>query len=275
MRSRRQWLPIAVTGFITLSILASAQNQDALPNYSLLDAMVWGADLRIDTTTYAPDVKAQIEQLWQRSEAYQSKRVKPTGSSELRMVYDAQVRYERRLVAASTSPGADPLALAYVTELRPCYEWEGFSDCPEREAMFAAKYQTSHPTGPFSQYLPLLEAHRWLCAAEAYESEKAPAEAARARRAYEQALSIARQSSSLLVRTAAGELGPRARCSVERHPAEHRRAEHGDGAGLQALAADGARGDHEAPRLKLERYTDGFRIGWRTTQGAATMTAPW
>jgi len=132
------------------------------------------------------------------------------------MVYDAQVRYERRLVAASTSPDAHALALAYVTELQPCYEWEGFSDCPEREAMFAAKYLVSHPGGPFSQYLPLLEAHRWLCAAEAYESEKAPAEVSRSRQAYERALSVARQSSSLLVRTAAGELGARARCSVER-----------------------------------------------------------
>ncbi len=132
------------------------------------------------------------------------------------MGYDAQVRYEGRLVAASTSPGADALALEYVTEMQPCYEWEGGSDCPEREATFAARYLRSHPGGPFSQYLPLLEAHRWLCAAEAYESEKAPAEATRTRQAYDRALSTARQSSSLLVRTAAGELGARARCRAER-----------------------------------------------------------
>ncbi len=216
MRAGRQWWLIAVTGFLATPVLASAERQSALPHYLLLDVMVWGADLRMDATTYAPDVRAQIEQLRQRSEAYRSKRVKPTGSSELGMVYDAHVRYERRLVAASTSPGADALALAYVTELQPCYEWEGFSDCPEREATFAAKYLTSHPGGPFSQYLPLLEAHRWLCAAEAYESEKAPAEAIRTRHAYELALFTARQSSSVLVRTAAGELGARARCRVER-----------------------------------------------------------
>jgi len=216
MRARQQWWSIAVAGFLATSALASAESQNALPTYSLLDVMVWGADLRMDATTYAPDVKAQIEELRQRSEAYRSKRVKPPGSSELGMVYNAQVRYERRLVAASTSPGANALALAYVTELQPCYEWEGFSDCPEREATFAAKYLTSHPAGPFSQYLPLLEAHRWLCAAEAYESEKAPTEATRTRQAYEQALSTARRSSSLLIRTAAGELGARARCLVER-----------------------------------------------------------
>ena len=68
------------------------------------------------------------------------------------------------------------------------------------------------PNGPFSQYLPLLEAHRWLCAAEGYDSEKSPVEAARTRQSYLQALSVARRSTSLLVRTAAVELGTRARC---------------------------------------------------------------
>jgi hypothetical protein len=216
MRTRRQWWWIAVTGFLALSALASAEGMNETGNYSLIDVLVWGTDLNMDVNSYAPAVKTQIEQFRQRSDAYRSKRVQPTGSSELAMVYDAQVRYERRLVAASTSAGADPLAVAYVTELHPCYEWEGFHDCPEREATFAAKYQASHSTGPFSQYLPLLEAHRWLCAAEAYESEKMPAEAARTRHAYEQALATARQSRSVLVRTAAAELGTRARCSVER-----------------------------------------------------------
>jgi hypothetical protein len=106
--------------------------------------------------------------------------------------------------------------MAYVTDLRPCYEWEGGSDCPEREAVFAAGYQAAHPSGPFSQYLPLLEAHRWLCAAEGYESEKAPAEAERTRRAYEQALSVASHSASELIRTAAVEQKTRARCLADR-----------------------------------------------------------
>ena len=128
------------------------------------------------------------------------------------MVFEAQIRYERRLVAMSTSPDVNALAMAYVTDLRPCYEWEGGSDCPEREAMFAARYQAAHPDGPFSQYLPLLEAHRWLCAAEGYVFENRPAEASRSRGSYENALAVASQSASLLVRTAATELGTRARC---------------------------------------------------------------
>jgi hypothetical protein len=207
---------MALTGVLWLSTLASAVSSNALASYSLVDALVWDADVKFDVTVYPRDVRAQIDQLRQRSQAYRSKRVEPSGSSELAMVYNVQVRYERRLVAASPPPGADTLAEAYVTELQPCYEWEGFSDCPEREAVFAGEYLAGHPTGPFSQYLPLLEAHRWLCAAEAYESAKAPAEAARTRLAYDRALSSARKSLSLLVRTAAGELGARARCFAER-----------------------------------------------------------
>ena len=216
MRPQRSWSWIAVTGFVALSAFVSVEGLPATAGYSLLDILVWGADMKVDVSGYPPVVRAQIEQLRQRSETYRSKRGKLTGPSELTMVYETQVRYERRLIAVSTSPGADPLAVAYVNDLRPCYEWEGFHDCPEREAAFAAKYQASHPTGPFSQYLPLLEANRWLCAAEAYEFEKAPAEAERTRRAYEQALSVASQSASLLIRTAALEQKTRARCLADR-----------------------------------------------------------
>ena len=216
MRPQRSCSWTAVTGLVALSAFVSVESLPATAGYTLLDVLVWGADMKIDVSGYPPDVRAQMQQLRQRSETYRSKRSKPTGSSELTMVYEAQVRYERRLIAVSTSPGADPLAVAYVNGLRPCYEWEGSHDCPEREAAFAAKYQASHPTGPFSQYLPLLEAHRWLCAAEAYESEKAPAEAERTRRAYEQALSVASQSASLLIRTAALEQKTRARCHTDR-----------------------------------------------------------
>ena len=53
------------------------------------------------------------------------------------MVHEAQVRYERRLAATSSDQNAPALAAAYVDSLRPCYEWEGFHDCPEREASFA------------------------------------------------------------------------------------------------------------------------------------------
>ena len=195
-----------------LSAVGSAQGSAGAARYSLVDALVFGDYLSIDITPYAADVRLQIQQYQSRFATYQSKRVKPIGSSELIMGYNALVRYEGRLVAVSVAAGVDALAVAYVTDLAPCYEWEGFHDCPEREAMFAATYQAAHLNGPFSQYLPLLEAHRWSCAAEGYDSEKSPVEAARTRQSYAQALAVARGSTSLLIRTAAVELGTRARC---------------------------------------------------------------
>jgi hypothetical protein len=128
------------------------------------------------------------------------------------MVHEARVRYERRLVSVTDSPKAADLARAYVDALRPCYEWEGFHDCPEREAVFATEYRRTHAGGPFDEYLPLLAAHRWLCAAEGYDYEKRPEGAARSRQEYEKAIATARQSTDLLIRTAADTLAARRRC---------------------------------------------------------------
>jgi hypothetical protein len=196
-----------------VGVLASAQAQVLHPKYTLLDMLVYGAFLEIDETSYSPEIRAQIDQYQSRYDSYRSKRSTPTGG-EARMVHAAKVRYERRLVAISTSANADALAFAYVTDLAPCYEWEGSSDCPKVEAEFAAAYQKSHPTGPFSSYLPLLEAHRWICTAEGFERESKLAEAMESRRSYGRALAAARQSTSLLVRTATVELSERSQCNA-------------------------------------------------------------
>lgn len=207
---------LVVLGLSCSAFGSSAQRSSARPSYSVVDVLVWGADLMIDTSPYDPDVKAEIERHHRRWDAYQSPRRRPANSAELDMVYFAQVRYERRLAAASDDPRGPMLAETYVNKLQPCYEWEGFHDCPEREAVFATGYQTANPNGPFNHYLPLLAAHRWLCTAEGYEYEKRPEDAARSRQAYERAISTARQSTALLVRRAADELTTRRRCFSER-----------------------------------------------------------
>ena len=179
---------------------------------ALVDLLVWGADIPIDLNAYSPDVSAELQRHLQRYQAYRSKRPRPVKSGLDAMVYAAWVGYEGKLAAVSDDPKAPALAAAYVDRLRPCYEWEGFHDCPEREATFAADYQTANPGGPFSDYLPLLAAHRWLCAAEAYEYEKQPEGAARSRRAYEKTISAARQSNVLPIRLAAERLAERNSC---------------------------------------------------------------
>jgi hypothetical protein len=181
------------------------------PSDALLDVLVWGTHVAIDPEAYDPALKNELQQYLRRAMAYRPRGPVPT-DGELRMVYDARITHERRLAAVSDDPMAPELAAAYVKALSFCYEWEGFHDCPEREAQFADDYQAAHPNGPFSTYLPLLAAHRWLCTAEAYEYEHRPSDAARSRRAYQARLELARRVQDLLFRTAAERLATRGRC---------------------------------------------------------------
>jgi hypothetical protein len=94
----------------------------ATGKYSVIDLLVWGADLPIDESGYPPEVKDAIAQHRRRWSTYRSRRLRPAQSSELEMVYLAQVRYERRLVAVAKDGRAAPLARDYVGRLQPCYE---------------------------------------------------------------------------------------------------------------------------------------------------------
>jgi hypothetical protein len=180
--------------------------------YLLVDILVYGEFLPLDVTPYSEEVRVQIELHRKRYEAYKPRRAAPRGG-EMGMLLDASVDYERRLASMSTSPEAAVLAESYVNQLRPCYEWEGSSECPKREAEFAATYRKENPAGAFSQYLPLLEAHRWLCTAEGYLRENKPEEAEESRARYQRALLTANGSTSVLVRTAALELSARNSCN--------------------------------------------------------------
>lgn len=181
------------------------------PDDALLDMLVWGTYMSIEPQAYTGEVKAEVEAYLRRANDFRSARPMPS-SGELKIVHEAQVHYERRLVAVADDPDAPRLAAAYVDALRPCYEWEGSHDCPEREALFADEYHAAHPEGSFRAYLPLLSAHRWLCAAEAYAYENLSADAARSRQRSRERLAVARRSERLLVRTAAARLAVRGRC---------------------------------------------------------------
>ena len=181
----------------------------------LIDLLVFGDHSAPVADDYPPDVAAEIRKVMQRSESYRSTRPKASGSALDEIVHGELVRYERRLFVMTDAPDAARLSVAYVDALRPCYEWEGYSDCPRREAEFAGQYRRSNPSSPFRDYLPLLEAHRWLCAAAGFDYEKDATGAAASRRSSAEALSVARASDNLLVRTAARELAARPRCYSE------------------------------------------------------------
>ena len=205
----------ALALFVALSVLA-VQAQQPSP-YRLLDVLVFGAFLQADVSAYSPEVSAQLQQVMKRSESYRP-RPRPAPDPkfrEMNMVYGAREDYERRLVAAASRPGVERLAQQYVDDFKPCYEWEGFHDCPENEARFAELHLAKNPDSPLSEFLPLLIANRWLCAAEGYEHEERPQDAARARLAAAAPLATALRSLSLLIRTAAQEQQARGRCHAE------------------------------------------------------------
>ena len=201
---------VCCIGCFALSTVLLAQSLSN-PDDSILNVLVWGIHMRIEPAAYSGALRRDVEAYLQRASSYRPTREVPS-AEDLRMVYDAWVNYERRLAAVSDDPRASELAREYVDGLRPCYEWEGNSSCPEHEALFADEYQTAHPVGPFSAYLPLLSAHRWLCAAEGFEYEQRPDDVARSRRLYQERLAVALRSQVLLVRTASERLSIRGRC---------------------------------------------------------------
>ncbi|MBI4892123.1 MAG: hypothetical protein HY821_15965 [Acidobacteria bacterium] len=192
---------------IAAFVFAGAQPSDVL-----LDALVWGADVvKINPANYPAPIRKELTAYLQRFSALQPAPAQPM-SREFRMVAEARYRYGRRLAAVSASPQAPALASAYVEALQPCYEWEGLPDCPQREALFALNYRQSHPNSPFHDYLLLLEAHRWLCAAEAFSSAGQAGAAQTARQSSQAAAAAAQESKSHLLRTAAARLNERSAC---------------------------------------------------------------
>jgi hypothetical protein len=212
MRHKRDNPTLLVVGLFALFAAAPSGQTLPHPNDAVLNVLVWGTHMPIDSSVYSGALKTQVEDYLRRASSYRSTRPVPRRGGEAGMVYEAQISYERRLAAISKDLAAPMLAAGYVDRLKPCYEWEGSHDCPEREALFADEFQSSHPDGPFSAYLPLLAAHRWLCAAEAFDYEHRPGDSTRSRRLYRERLAVVLRSRNLLIRTAAERLSVRGHC---------------------------------------------------------------
>jgi hypothetical protein len=203
---------VAIVGW-TSGAVRAAQSPDS----SLLDLFVFGPHAAyIELTDYPIAVRRVLQNYLKRAESdkspFRSAAFNGLTGGTREMVEGAWIRYERKLSAWSSDRGARRLAVQYVEELRPCYEWEGYPDCPEHEAQFAADYLASHPGGPFSEFLPLLAAHRWLCAAEGYVYLRNANDERRAREEHAAMLARARRSSDPLVRIAAEALASRNTC---------------------------------------------------------------
>jgi len=191
------------------------------PTDVLIDLLVFGMYAvpgeSIDASAFPPDVRGHLKAQLARLRRFNSRLPKPRKPSpEIRMMHSAHVAYERRLAVVSADPRAPALAASYVQALRPCYEWEGFHHCPRDEARFAEEYLAKSPDSPFSAYLQLLAAQRWLCAAEGYEYGRQPEQAQAAKQRSQERLDVARRSPDALIRTAADALAERGRCRVPR-----------------------------------------------------------
>ena len=165
---------------------------------ALLDALVFEPSLAFDSRAYPADLRTELDGYLLRAR----RNLRPDrapDTSEVRLVQVARTRYTARLIGVG-GDDAKVLAAEYADALEPCYEWEGLHDCPEREALFADQYQAAHASGPFRSYLPLLSAHRWLCAAEAFDFEKKPDQASRSRQHYRDRLAVALKSDSAMIR---------------------------------------------------------------------------
>ena len=200
---------------VALVACAAGQGQSATqPADALLNVLVFGAHAAaIDASQYTADLRRPIEAYLQRTERFITRLPHDAPpNTDLELVQQAWMRYEKKLAALSDDDRAANLAVEFVQQLKPCYETEGFHDCPEREARFASAYLESHPDGPFSAYLPLLAAHRWLCAAEGYRNENNAEGQSEARHEYDLMRPRARTSPDPMIRAAADRLASRGTC---------------------------------------------------------------
>jgi len=208
-------------GILILLTMSPGLHRQPDPAEAVLKRLVFGCHIAapVSAAERDADVTTRLRAVDERCNAFQARMPPPPTRTDVELAAHARWMYAQRLFAIAAGDVASEAA-QYATALKPCYEWEGFHDCPEAEAVFAERYLAAHPSSPFASYLPLLAAHRWLCAAEGYEYElgstvpasKTGAGLVRARQAYVKDLAAARASRDPLIRFAADTLDERGAC---------------------------------------------------------------
>ena len=165
--------------------------QQAQRPKSVRDALLFGGFGYSNYEAIADAAAAARWQEIQRRASFAMSRLRPPPehAGAIKLVWEKRLHYERLFNAVSVRGGLrdDELwvaeeAVDFVEGMRPCYEWEGFSECPWREAEFADVWLRLHPRSRFAAYLPLFAGNRWICAADGFDLEKESAKAADARR---------------------------------------------------------------------------------------------
>lgn len=166
--------------------------QEPQRRHSVRDALLFGGfDYRNYEAIPDPAAAARWQEVRRRAERALSRlRPPPEHSGLFHMVWGKRQHYERLLYAVGVPGGNTKDAELWVAEeaadfvegMRPCYEWEGSSECPYREADFAEYWLRHFPQGHFAEFLPLFAGNRWLCTADGHEFNKDSVKAAEARK---------------------------------------------------------------------------------------------
>ena len=194
--------------------------------HSVRDALLFGG---IEYSNYEAigdtGAAARWEEIRRRASLAMSRlRPPPEHSGTIAMVWQKRAHYERLFNAVSRRPDADDAELwvaeevvDFVNGMRPCYEWEGFSECPWREAEFADLWLRLHPHAAFADFLPLFSGNRWICAADGFDLEKEAAKAADARKRATERLTVAAAGNDALFALVATQMLADPRCLTSPH----------------------------------------------------------
>ncbi|MBP7866721.1 MAG: hypothetical protein KA419_12315 [Acidobacteria bacterium] len=109
-------------------------------------------------------------------------------------------RLVERGIVTLLGPQTAEAAAAYATKATLFYEWEGMSDGPLDEALFAEQWLEKTPGTPLRAYLLLFLLHRWRSGIEALEAEKAPERVPALRKKYGERLAELMKCEDPLIR---------------------------------------------------------------------------
>jgi hypothetical protein len=210
MADSPRWCGLFLVCVLALAPAALAQRQNA--DDALLDALVFAQLDQLSTAAYPAGIAQELGPILNRYSRLSPARGPSSPERPEDNLRVARERWRHTLTAISTDAAAASQAQRYVESWRLCYEWEGFHDCPETDARVADAYREAQPAGPLAEYLVLLAAHRWLCAAEGYTLEENQAGADASRRTYRARAAAAARARSVMIRTAAARLAARSTC---------------------------------------------------------------
>lgn len=109
-------------------------------------------------------------------------------------------RLVERGIVTLLGPKTAAAAAAYAAKATLFYEWEGMSEGPLEEALYAEQWLEKAPGTPLRAYLLLFLLHRWRSGIEALEAEKTPERVPALRKRYAEVFAEVKKIEDPLIR---------------------------------------------------------------------------